>query len=113
MKSSNSKNGAAAVVILPPLHPWKGLKWALAGKGQNKDALARAGNGEEHESVITYSVIYFFFDVFVTSIIQYHKKNQVQNLAPAGDRTRDLRVWLRNQGSDFSRTRSAFSTGSY
>ena len=40
---------------------------------------------QEHECVITYSVIYVFFDVFVTSIIQYHKKNQVQNLAPAGD----------------------------
>ena len=40
---------------------------------------------KEHESVITYTVIYFFFDVFVTSIIQYHKKNQVQNVAPAGD----------------------------
>ena len=47
---------------------------------------------------------------------QYHslsQKNQVQNFAPAGDRTRDLRAWLRNQGSDFSRTRSAFSTRSY
>ena len=47
---------------------------------------------------------------------QYHslsQKNQVQNFAPAGDRTRDLRAWLRNQSSDVTRTRSAFSTGSY
>ena len=41
--------GAVVLVLLPPLHPWKGTKRALAGKGQNKDALARTGNeGGEH-----------------------------------------------------------------
>ena len=45
MLTSESVLGVVTVVLLPPLHPWKGPKCALAGKGQNKDALARAGNG--------------------------------------------------------------------
>ena len=41
-------------------------------------------NKQEHESVITYSVIYFFFDLFVTSIIQYHKKIKCKMLPRPG-----------------------------
>ena len=37
----------------------------------------------------------------------------MQKSAPAGIRTHDLWVWLGNECSDVTRTRSAFSTGSY
>ena len=39
---------------------------------------------QEHESVIIYSVIYFFFDVFVTNIIHYHKKIKCKILPRPG-----------------------------
>ena len=63
----------------------KNLNESLAVCTNLKKRRKETNTIQGHESVITYSVIYFFFDVFVTSVIQYHKKNQVQNLAPAGD----------------------------
>merc|ERR1712155_280799 len=41
------------------------------------------------------------------------EKSSCKIFVPAGIRTRDLRHRLENQKGDFSKTRSAFSTGSY
>ena len=72
---------------------------------------------QKHEGV--HNIFYHFLRLnFFFCIIRIFKKHinnksSCKNFVPARIRTRDLRHRLENQKGDFSKTRSAFSTGSY